>query len=347
MIQHHAKDLLLPALRVSAAAHLLDKLEGLVAPSFLLTAGFALGLNQVRAGGDLVRARKTFWRTLEVLLAATFVNWLWFPLFREPRWIGRVDILHCVGLSLLLLLPVLVLLGRHPRALTALVIGLGLACFVGAPFAERVTGPFAQLFNVQSGAAFPLLPLMGHAAFGVALGAAAAHSREQLSGALLFLVGLCALIWIARPLWFAWLPAHDFEVTDPSVHCDRATQICVLLLALLAVERRFPDSLGPRPIAFFANRSLSAYVFHEALLYYGGLGFSFMWYWGHRCTWPAYWGLTLVLILGTAELCRIWDALDPWARATAPKIQRAPLSRDVISSAFQRAEAWTLSRSTS
>ena len=33
--------------------------------------------------------RRTLRRLAEVLLVGVLVNWMWFPIFREPRWIVR------------------------------------------------------------------------------------------------------------------------------------------------------------------------------------------------------------------------------------------------------------------
>ena len=116
---------------------------------------------------------------------------------------------------------------------------------------------------------------------------------------------------------------------NPEGDVDRWAMVCLISLALLAVERRFLDQPGPRIIAFFSNHSLSAYVFHEALLYYVVFGFSFYWIWGKKVGWGGYAGLTLTLLFCTWILCRIWDVMDPLGR----KILRAPFSRHARSTA--------------
>ena len=114
MIQTHALALLRPSLRQGSFWQTLQWIDGLVAPSFILAAGFALALVQVRSatqpGGRGRRVRRTLRRLGEVLAVGTLVNWMWFPIFREPRWIFRVDILQCIGLALLIALPAMALL---------------------------------------------------------------------------------------------------------------------------------------------------------------------------------------------------------------------------------------------
>src|SRR5438309_8330413 len=127
MIQTHALTLLRSELRTGTLWARLQWVDGLVAPAFIFSAGFSLALVQVRgaaAGMRAVRVRKTLRRLGEVLLVATLLNWMWFPIFREPRWIFRIDILHCIGLSLLLALPIFALLSPRPRHLSWVTLAL-------------------------------------------------------------------------------------------------------------------------------------------------------------------------------------------------------------------------------
>src|SRR5213594_1389019 len=124
MIQTHALALLRPELRSGTLFDSLLWVDGLVAPSFILAAGFSMALTQVRAAsapGAAEARRRRMLRTLrrlgEVLLVGILVNWMWFPIFREPRWIVRMDILPCIGVALLIALPILFALASRPRAL--------------------------------------------------------------------------------------------------------------------------------------------------------------------------------------------------------------------------------------
>src|SRR6202048_4331511 len=85
MIQTHALGLLRPELRGGAAFNELQWLDGLVAPAFILAAGFSLALTQVRAaaaGGSADARRRRMLKTLrrigEVLLVGTPLHWVWF-----------------------------------------------------------------------------------------------------------------------------------------------------------------------------------------------------------------------------------------------------------------------------
>ncbi|RJS19792.1 hypothetical protein DRW03_22165 [Corallococcus sp. H22C18031201] len=319
MIQCHTLALLTPELRRSAWTGRLLKLDGLVAPAFIFSAGFALALVMVRSAADGVlreRVPRNLRRIGEVLAVATLVNWAWFPLLREPKWILRMDILQCVGVCLLLVLPVAAGLAFRPRALGAVAFLLAMVAFALAPLGDIAPEPWASFLRKSSWAPFPLLPWVGFAWLGAFAGTAAgAWGRAGLARALVFLVGLGILGTLAaRPL-YALYPAHRFFVANPSNSAARWSWVCAALLVLLWLESKraseAPPSRARRFIEVFGTSSLSAYFFHQMLLFYRTAGvFSFQRFWGDRSGWLLYTGLTLALIALTYLLCRAYDWLE-------------------------------------
>lgn len=328
MIQCHALVLLQPDLRVSSAARALLRVDGLVAPAFLFSAGFALALLQVRSAAQGLRQQRlgrNLRRITEVLAVATLVNWMWFPLLTQPRWLARMDILHCVGLCLLLVLPATAGLARRPRVLRAVALALGLTVFGLSPLGEAATGPWAYLLNKSTGAVFPLLPWLGYAWLGAYAGAAAGEQgRAGLVRVLLGLTALGAVGWLASEPLRALYPPHRFHVTNPAEAALRWTWVCLALLGLLALEARLEPQAAPsrarRFVELFGTSSLSAYFLHEALLYYRVFGLSFEVFWRDRSGWLQYSVLTLALIVMTAGLCAALDrAQRAWRSVRAPQ----------------------------
>ncbi len=315
MIQCHAMVLLLPALKDDPLFRTLVRLDGLVAPAFTFSAGFSLALVQVRgsaSGTQTQRLRKTLRRIAEVLAVATLVNWMWFPIFREPKWLIRLDILHCIGLSLLLALPVLMLLASRPRVLRWVSLGLAALTFAVAPLLEHAP-PFDWLLNTNGGSVFGLLPWAGYVYLGASAGATAGLGDFWALVRWLVMIGLAgAAIWIASA-WFKQLyPPHNFWVTNPANCAQRWTVIMGVLLLLLWFEQKGRALTRSAPVRFvtaFGSSSMAAYFFHEALLYYQvlGLGFSFNAWWGKSCDWPKYWALTALLIGCTWGLVLLTD----------------------------------------
>lgn len=309
MIQCHALTLLEPAHQQEALYKWLIKLDGLVAPSFIFSAGFSLALVQVRAAmakGDRgPRIRRSIRRLSEVLGVATLVNIIWFPILSAPHRLWRLDILHCISLSLFLALPLLIGLARWPGVLRAVTLLMALVVFSLSPFGEQDLGGWNFLFNQRTEALFPLLPWAGYVYLGASAGATAAGGDvKALVRWLLLLAGLGAALWFFQGELKAAYPPHNFWATNPANAAQRWTQVLGVLLVFLFFERKVPafaKTLPIRFIALFGASSMAAYFFHEMLLFkpLPLLGFSFYKVWGGKVDWGLYWALTAALIACT------------------------------------------------
>ncbi len=335
MVQTHSLVLLRPELHSQPLFTRLVRLDGLVAPSFIFSAGFALALVQCRAAADreqrAAQARKSLRRIGEVLAVASLVNFIWFPLWKEPKWLFRIDILQCIGLSLLLALPLLVGLATRPKALRWVMLALAAVPFGLGPLCENLTGVASIFLNTQvgfldatTGTTFPLLPWAGYVFLGASFGATVAtmkHERE-LWAWLGLLWGLGAVLWAFEDVLKAAYPPHHFWVTNPA----NAAQRWVLVLSLVAVfrfiETRVPASVTSRPVKVlgtFGASSLSAYFFHEMLLYQRHVGL-FTRFWRERCDFVTYWPVLAALIAATWACVVAFD----WARARLQAARATP-----------------------
>jgi uncharacterized membrane protein len=327
MIQTHALALLRPDLLASPVAHRLDWIDGLVAPSFILTSGFALALVQVRAahgGHRLRRTLKNLRRIGEVLLVACYMVTLWFPIAVEPRWLWRIDILQCIGLSLLAALPLFALLAGRPRLLAGICAALGIGALVGTPLVWRAsTGFAAQLFSSNDGGTpFPLFPWAGYIFLGGSLGALAA--RGKLRDLVLAVVALGVLGAALIPLGArlaALRPGWQWWVTEN--HGQRVLVVSALILLFLAAERWLPETVRRgRVVRFFdvfGTSSLAAYFGHEVMLFKNVFGVCFHTLWGKNADWAQYWMLVAALIALTLVftwiVAYLYDHAGGWLRA--------------------------------
>jgi uncharacterized membrane protein len=330
MVQCHALCLLDVRHQREPGFATLAWLDGWVAPSFLFAAGASLGLVLVRAaaaGALRERAAQSLRRAAEVLAVSAAMTWLWFPIFTEPGWLLRVDILSCIGLSLLGAWVPGVLLARRPRALawTAL-LGAGAALGL-APLVESVRGPWAAVLTNATGSVFPPVPWAGHVLLGLSLGAGAGaadfgrHLRFVLSGAL--------WVWLLARVLGPLYPPHG-PYTEPAAHAERFVEVVLLVWLLWWVERRATGAPGPlrRGVELLGRRSLLAYCAHEVLLYVPVLGFCFRDRFGTEGSWAAYAAEASALLALTIGLCLAADGLQAlaswaWRQARA----RASLAR--------------------
>lgn len=327
MVQCHALDLLTPEATKLPLFNQLIRLDGLVAPAFTFAAGFSLALVQCRSAlqaGRGARIRRSLRRIGEVLAIATLVNFVWFPLFREPKWLIRLDILHCVGLSLLVMLLPIALLAPRPKLLQGVMFVVAMGIFFVAPLTEKNLWPFDWLLNMTSGSTFPLMPWAGYVALGASTGAVCA--RGDFKGLLLWLGALILLggaIWWASKPMEALYPPHAFWVTNPANCAQRWTKVLVILVGLLLVEKSRPAVAKTPPIRFlavFGASSLAAYFFHEMLLFFPR--FSFSKFWDDQASWPVYWLLLTLVLALTFGLVVVTDRLykryDAWLSGKKP-----------------------------
>lgn len=329
MIQTHCQVLLKKGLIETKWGWELVRIDGLVAPAFVFSAGFALALVQVRAalaGRREAQAKKTLKRLGEVLLVASFINFIWFPVLREPKWLFRIDILHCIGLSLLLALPLLVGLSTRPQVLRWVMLALAATVFTVSPFFEDVGGIPSLFLNTKTGvldattgATFPLLPWAGYVFLGASFGATVAMMKTegQLWRWLGLLIGVGALLWWKDMQVKDLYPPHNFWLTNPANAAQRWTLVLSLVAVFRLIETRFPKSVDSR-LAKLAGRfggwSLSAYFFHEMLLFQRHVGVFTRFFRG-QTDWPLYWALVVALVALTFLCCRWWDVAEPKLKA--------------------------------
>lgn len=353
MIQTHSLVLLKPELARDAFYAWLVRIDGLVAPSFIFSAGFALALVQVRAARSSAsvqrraQALKTLKRIGEVLLVASVVNTVWFPTWREPKWLLRIDILHCIGLSLLLVLPLLVGLSSRPQVLRWVMLTLAGLVFGLSPLAEHVDGVWAifatrkvGIIDATHGTTFPLFPWSGYVFLGASFGATVGMlaTAPRASGALStlraeaplwrwwgLLWGVGAALWATDGFWREAYPPHDFWANNPANAAQRWTLVLSLVAVFRLIEVTRLASTTSRLatlVGTFGASSLSAYVFHEMLLYQRHVG-VFTKLFRERCDWVTYWPVLAALVAATWGCVRLWDRVDPRLRAWLSK-RRAP-----------------------
>jgi uncharacterized membrane protein len=346
MIQTHSLVLLQPALEKEKLFSWLVRIDGLVAPSFIFSAGFALALVQVRAAISAAKkpaleaitarkaqALKTLKRIGEVLLVASIVNTVWFATWRELKWFLRIDILHCIGISLLAVLPLLVALASRPNVLRWLMLGLAALVFGAAPLMETVEGPLSILVNTKVGAiddtlgtTFPLFPWAGYVFLGASFGATVGRMKREaeLWAWLGLLWGVGAVLWWHDAFFRDLYPPHNFWATNPANAAQRWTWVLSLVAIFRVVETKVAFATTSKAAALlgtFGAASLSGYFFHEMLLYQRHVGVFTKLFRG-KLDFVTYWPVLALLVFATWLCVKAWDRLDPKVRALLSR--RAP-----------------------
>ncbi len=315
MIECHALVLLLPAHDNDAARHWFNGINGLAAPTFIFCAGFALalGFGRVRQDRDARRARvvRTLKRIGIVLIISLLLKHLFWQPFSHPVRFLWLNVLDCILLSMLAMMPVLLL----PRWRGAVLVILSLLTFAVAPMvaSPRDFGWLNPILNNRLYVdTWPLVPWAGYAFCGGAIGILLA-TRPRVRTILLGWIVLGVVAFAATEI--APLVHSLTESYDPYLLTNigqRLLCIAIAGLALLGIEQlvRFYPLIGRNPVLWlidlFGRQSLVAYVTHLLLLFCPNLipTVPRIWY-------TADWGLFAVQAIGliviTASVCYLYD----------------------------------------
>jgi uncharacterized membrane protein len=280
----------------------LNYLNGLVAPSFILCAGYSLALSTFRPDGTLRPFAPTARRLAFILLCAyllhapglTLAEWTVLNTAQKWRELFKIDVLQTIAFSLLLLQGLARLI-RRPLVYACAALAVAIAAAWAAPHlwkagvAEGWWLPLRGLVNGNPDrgvtALFPLLPWLAFAAFGSVLGvlyrqvrvlpeAGLSRWSEARWLAALALAGGVCLAWgtaLAKGwLWDGqWGPTDVYRLhntTLPSV-AQRIGWVCLAGSLLGAVGLLRPPRRGPALVGAASQESLLLYMLHLNLIF--------------------------------------------------------------------------------
>ncbi len=231
------------------------------------------------------------------------------------RRLWRVDVLHCIGASLLLL-HFVAARASSARQVVACCSLLAPMFLLLAPWADGIssTGWLRPLLNYMShgeGSQFPLFPWSGYLFLGVVAGAfvlpsgrltrptTIAYRSFALSAAavMLYLLVSSGLLNLLR------LP-HTSPATHPYVVALKLAST-LPLFAVAALVSIWVNRL-PRVLAAWSRQSLSIYVIHLVLLY--GFGFGIARWYAHKLDIAMATILAFEMVGVTLALAWAWDA---------------------------------------
>lgn len=326
MLQGHAIDAVLhPSYRQGSVHALWQHLRGYTAPAFLFASGFAFYLTTLRPTGQeenapRQRSARAHWRRIRrfgLLIALGY-------LMHMPPSLGQVwefsivDVLQCIGVSLL----VLELIAWHaPRA--RVVVDASVVLMVACFFLEHVgagwvpSGPLrvvSNYLNDAGGSLFPVLPHGGYVFAGVGAGAWAA-SGDALTVHVRRLAVLSVLGWVAVAI------LGQLEINP--VRIERLA-VVLSLTCVLAWLSRTQMPFG-RPWSVLSRQTLFIYLTHVGVLYADPWGVQF---WLGKRLGP--WGAALFalsIVGGFLFLAVGWDRLTHRGKDNRSRLEPEAASR--------------------
>jgi uncharacterized membrane protein len=284
-----------PAARATALFQDTRWWGGLPFRMFLLLAGVSMAIKfeaQIARGVERrTMVRGGVWRGFEVLILAYLFRVQEYVLsfFWDWRDLLRVDILNCIGASMMLAAPITAPRGGRPQIAVALLVAavvIAVGPFIGpgdhlpAWLPRHLAAYIGGHHTTDKMAAFPLIPPMAWTFVGIAIGHwLVRQSREarRLTRAFIIcgVVGLAMMGAIKLALWIdPYLIRYRSEVAQqmgPLTFLYRLGAIGGLALLAHAVTRLWPP---PRfsVMRVFGQTSLLVYWVHVELVY--GLAFK-------------------------------------------------------------------------
>ena len=291
MLQGHFIDTLLDPIyrdESNIAYQVWSYFRGITAPTFFTISGLVflyLLLKAKDKGDDKPRIKKGFYRGLLLIgigyaLRIDIFSWLYGDF---NTYIFVIDVLQCIGLSLIILIGCYVLLRKHVKLLSILLFALGCLCFLTEPLyrsldLSQTPIVLANYMTKSNGSIFTILPWFGFTAFGGYLATVffshVHRSRFRLVTVVCFFIFGSIIVeyssYILMKLYF-WT---DIELFKASAYYNylfsRFGNVLLLLGVFYAAEPFLKGSL----IGKIGQKTLSIYVIHFIIIFgsFTGLG---------------------------------------------------------------------------
>ena len=292
-------------------------IRGMTAPVFFTVSGFIFTYllikeqNPAKMGWNHVRVQKGVRRGINLiiiayLLRANILN-LFTPDYTDMN-VRRVDVLHCIGLSLLFLIAFYLLTYRRKNRLrmSIMMLGTTFVAFFFEPIYSHLTYEYlpmalANYFTKENGSVFTIFPWFGYASLGGFMGFLFYKNRENphLYRNMIIWYILLGVILITFPYWMGkiadTLQIHSLQLIAHGDYLIKRIGNVLLFFALFMILRHVITSPTLQKIG---QNTLSIYVIHYIILYGSFTGMGLYHYFHDQLTpWQAIIGAILFVVV--------------------------------------------------
>lgn len=256
--------------------------RGITAPVFFTVSGFIFTYLLVRGpqkGLDNPRVNKGIKRGLQLLLIGYLLRMNLFGLFKGEIYESTylVDVLHCIGLSILGIIGLYLVTQHRKNFLFPLVlVSVTLLLFTLEPMYKQLSYGFlpdalANYFTKSNGSVFTIFPWFGYATFGAFLSLLFTRFRDfkylYPAAISIALATGAVLIFLSSDL-FLWLT----QITDIQLFADIYFNNYLFIrlgdvLLVFAVFMLIREVLQNKTLLKIGQSTLSIYVVHFVILY--------------------------------------------------------------------------------
>ncbi len=264
--------------------------RGITAPVFFTVSGFIFTYLLIRVpqkGFDNPRVNKGIRRGLQLL----FIGYLlrsnfWALLFKGEIYNSfyLVDVLHCIGLSILALIGVYLLtINRKKYLFPLLLVGITLVLFLFEPIYKQWSFSFfpdviANYFTKANGSVFTIIPWLGYTTLGAFISVMFTRFKDfkylyPAAISIAVLMGFI-LIYLSSPTFIAlydWSGVELFNLIQTNNYLFIRLGNVFMVFAIFMLLREFMTN---KTVLKLGAGTLSIYVIHFIILYgsFTGLG---------------------------------------------------------------------------
>ena len=292
-------------------------IRGMTAPVFFTVSGFIFTYllikeqNPAKMGWNHVRVQKGVRRGINLIIIAYLLRANIFNLFTPgytDMTVRRVDVLHCIGLSLLFLIAFYLLTYRRKNRLrmSIMLLGTTFVAFFFEPIYSHLTYEYlpmalANYFTKENDSVFTIFPWFGYASLGGFMGFLFYKNRENphLYRNMVIWYILLGVILITFPYWMGkiadTLQIHSLQLIAHGDYLIKRIGNVLLFFALFMILRHVITSPTLQKIG---QNTLSIYVIHYIILYGSFTGMGLYRYFHDQLTpWQAIIGAILFVIV--------------------------------------------------
>ncbi|MER3373194.1 MAG: heparan-alpha-glucosaminide N-acetyltransferase domain-containing protein [Allomuricauda sp.] len=264
--------------------------RGITAPVFFTVSGFIFTYLLIRVpqkGFDNPRVNKGIRRGLQLLLIGYLLRSNFWGLFIKGEIYSSfylVDVLHCIGLSILALVGVYLLtINRKKYLFPLLLVGITVVLFLFEPLYKQWSFSFlpnaiANYLTKANGSVFTIIPWLGYATFGAFISVMFTRFKDfkhlyPVAISIALLAGVI-LIYISSPVFiflYEWTGVELFYLIQDNNYLFIRLGNVFIVFAVFMLLRKFMTN---KTVLQLGASTLSIYVIHFIILYgsFTGLG---------------------------------------------------------------------------
>ncbi|WP_445382052.1 acyltransferase family protein [Robiginitalea sp. IMCC43444] len=303
--------------------------RGITAPVFFTVSGFIftyLLMRVPRQGVDNPRIRKGLKRGLQLIFIGYLLRTNLFGLLKGELYPSffMVDVLHCIGMALLVIIGLYLISVRvHQKLLPLLLLGISIGLFLFEPMYKTadyswLPDAFANYFTKANGSVFTIIPWVGYTTFG---GFLSLWFRKfaYMKGLYLWSIAIsilsgCSLIWLSSP-FFEWMYESSgidlFGMIVSNNYLFIRLGDVMLVFAVFMILRSL---VKQRLFLQIGQNTLSIYVIHFIILYGSLAGVGLYQFWHHQLSPQVVIIGALAFMISSSYLALLYDRHEAFIR---------------------------------